>query len=216
VNIGLLVAAARRGSFPPARQRHHVVGIHEHPPVIERDRSPVLSRAVTRLARGRAIHRQVGGAPMLGRSPATARQLASRARRRVRGAEVQAPDPDTGRQREVVDAFYAAARRGDLGALVAVLDPDVVMRSDGGTARPDASVVVRGAAAVAGQALRFHQPSALVRPALVNGAAGVVVTMDGQPIAVIGFTVSRGKIVEIGAIAETERLLRLDLAVLDD
>ena len=155
-------------------------------------------------------------APMLGRSPATARQLASRARRRVRGAEVQAPNPDTGRQREVVDAFYAAARRGDLGALVAVLDPDVVMRSDGGTARPDASVVVRGAAAVAGQALRFHQPSALVRPALVNGAAGVVVTMDGQPIAVIGFTVSRGKIVEIGAIADPGRLLRLGLAVLDD
>jgi hypothetical protein len=90
------------------------------------------------------------------------------------------------------------------------------MRSDGGTARPDASVVVRGAAAVAGQALRFHQPSALVRPALVNGAAGVVVTMDGQPIAVIGFTVSRGKIVEIGAIADPGRLLRLGLAVLDD
>jgi RNA polymerase sigma factor (sigma-70 family) len=155
-------------------------------------------------------------APMVGRSPATARQLASRARRRVRGAEVQAPDPDIGRQREVVDAFYAAARHGDLDALVAVLDPDVVLRSDGGTARPDASVVVHGAAAVAGQALRFHQPSALVRPALVNGAAGVVVTMDGQPIAVIGFTVSHGKIVEIGAIADPERLLPLDLAVLDD
>ncbi len=155
-------------------------------------------------------------APMVGRSPATARQLASRARRRVRGAEVQAPDPDIGRQREVVDAFYAAARHGDLDALVAVLDPDVVLRSDGGAARPDASVVVHGAAAVAGQALRFHQPSALVRPTLVNGAAGVVVTMDGQPIAVIGFTVSCGKIVEIGAIADPERLLPLDLAVLDD
>ncbi|WP_188194150.1 RNA polymerase sigma factor SigJ [Nonomuraea sp. SYSU D8015] len=155
-------------------------------------------------------------APMVGRSPATARQLASRARRRVRGAEVQAPDPDIGRQREVVDAFYAAARRGDLDALVAVLDPDVVMRCDGGTARPDLSVVVRGAAAVARQGLRFHQPSALVRPALVNGAAGVVATMGGQPIAVIGITVSRGKIVAIDVIADPERLLRLDLAVLDD
>ncbi|MFG1708393.1 RNA polymerase sigma factor SigJ [Nonomuraea sp. M3C6] len=155
-------------------------------------------------------------APMVGRSPATARQLASRARRRVRGAEVQAPDPDIGRQREVVDAFYAAARRGDLDALVAILDPDVVLRADGGTARPDVSVVVHGAADVASQALRFHEPSALVRPALVNGAAGVVVTMGGQPIAVIGVTVSRGKIVEIDAIADPERLLRLDLAVLDD
>jgi hypothetical protein len=155
-------------------------------------------------------------APIVGRSPAMARQLASRARRRVRGAEVQAPDPDIGRQREVVDAFFAAAHRGDLNALVAVLDPDVVLRSDGGTARPDASVVLRGAAAVAGRALMFAQPSALERPALVNGAAGVVVTLGAQPVAVMGFTVSRGKIVEIDAIADPERLLRLDLAVLDD
>ncbi|MDP4509874.1 RNA polymerase sigma factor SigJ [Nonomuraea turcica] len=155
-------------------------------------------------------------APMVGRSPATARQLASRARRRVRGADLQTPDPDVARQREVVDAFYAAARGGDLDALVAVLDPDVVLRSDGGTARPDASVVVHGAAGVARQVLRFHQPSAVARPALVNGAVGVVLTMGGQPFAVIGFTVSRGKIVGIDAVADPERLLRLDLAVLDD
>ncbi|MGP3912592.1 RNA polymerase sigma factor SigJ [Nonomuraea sp. 10N515B] len=155
-------------------------------------------------------------APMVGRSPATARQLASRARRRVRGADLHTPDPDVARQREVVDAFYAAARGGDLDALVAVLDPDVVLRSDGGTARPDASVVVHGAAGVARQVLRFHQPSAVARPALVNGAVGVVLTMGGQPFAVIGFTVSRGKIVGIDAVADPERLLRLDLAVLDD
>jgi RNA polymerase sigma factor (sigma-70 family) len=155
-------------------------------------------------------------APMVGRSPATARKLASRARRRVRGADVQAPDRDIGRQREVVDAFFAAARRGDLNALIAVLDPDVVVRFDGGTARPDASVVVHGAAAVAAQAVMVTQPSALVRPALVNGAAGAVVTLDGRPVAVVGFTVSRGKIVEIDAMADPERLLRLDSAVLDD
>jgi RNA polymerase sigma-70 factor (ECF subfamily) len=154
-------------------------------------------------------------APMVGRPPATARQLASRARRRVRGAEVPAPDPDTGRQREVVDAFFAAARRGDLAALVAVLDPDVVLRADEGTARPDASVVVHGAAAVAGRALMFEQPAALVRPALVNGAAGVVVTVGGQPVSVMGFTVSHGKIVEINVMADPERLRRLDLGVLD-
>jgi RNA polymerase sigma factor (sigma-70 family) len=155
-------------------------------------------------------------APMVGRSPATARQLASRARRRVRGADVQAPDPDIAHQREVVDAFYAAARRGDIAALVAVLDPDVVLRSDGGTARPDVSVVLRGAEAVASHGLRVHQPSALLRPALVNGAAGAVATVGGQPVAVIGFTISRGRIVEIDVIADPERLRRLDLAVLGD
>ena len=155
-------------------------------------------------------------APIVGRSPATARQLASRARRRVRGAEVQAPDPDVARQREVVDAFLTAAHQGDFDALLAVLDPDVVLRSDGGTARPDISGVLRGAAAVASGALMTARPSALERPALVNGAAGVVVTAGGQPVAVIGFTVSRGKIVEIDAVADPERLLRLDLSVLDD
>jgi RNA polymerase sigma-70 factor (ECF subfamily) len=155
-------------------------------------------------------------APIVGRSPAMARQLASRARRRVRGADIHAPDPDIGRQREVVDAFFAAAHDGDFDALVAVLDPDVVQRSDGGTARPEASGVVRGAAAVARRTLMTAQPSALKRPALVNGAAGVVVTAGGQPIAVMGFTISRGKIVEIDAITDPERLLRLDLAALDD
>ena len=155
-------------------------------------------------------------APIVGRSPATARQLASRARRRVRGAGVQAPDPDVARQREVVDAFLTAAHQGDFDALLAVLDPDVVLRSDGGTARPDISGILRGAAAVASGALMTARPSALERPALVNGAAGVVVTAGGQPVAVIGFTVSRGKIVEIDAVADPERLLRLDLSVLDD
>ena len=155
-------------------------------------------------------------APMVGRSPAMARQLASRARRRVQGADIQATDPDIARQREVVDAFFAAAHRGDFDALVAVLDPDVVLRSDGGTARPDASVVLHGAAAVAGRTLTAAQPSALRRPVLVNGAAGVVVIVSGQPVAVMGFTVSRGKIAEIDAIVDPERLRRLDLAVLDD
>jgi RNA polymerase sigma factor (sigma-70 family) len=154
-------------------------------------------------------------APLVGRPPAAARQLASRARRRVRGAELRASDPDIARQRKVVDAFFAAAHRGDFDALVAVLDPDVVLRSDWGTARPDASVVVHGAAAVAGRTLMVAQPSALKRPALVNGAAGVVVTADRQPIAVMGFTVSRGKITEIDVMGDPERLRRLDLAVLD-
>jgi RNA polymerase sigma factor (sigma-70 family) len=154
-------------------------------------------------------------ARIVGRSPAMARQLASRARRRVRGAEVRAPEPDIARQREAVDAFFAAAHHGDFDALVAVLAPDVVLRADGGTARPDASMVVHGAAGVARRTLMTAQPSALIRPALVNGAAGVVVTAGGQPVAVIGFTVACGKIAEIDAIVDPERLIRLDLAVLD-
>jgi RNA polymerase sigma-70 factor (ECF subfamily) len=149
-------------------------------------------------------------APMVGRGPAAARQLASRARRRVRGA---APVPDVGiaRQREVVDAFFAAAHRGDLEALVAVLDPDVVLRSDMGDARPGGSVVLRGATAVTSRAIMFARPSTLVRPVLVNGAAGVIVTVGGQPVSLMGFTVVRGRIVEIDAIADPNRLRRLDL-----
>jgi len=153
-------------------------------------------------------------APMVGRSRAAARQLASRARRRVRGAEIPAPDPDPARQRDVVDAFFQAARGGDFEALVELLDPDVVLRSDFGARR--SPQVIRGATAVAGQALRGAIPTALVRPALVNGLAGAVITVGGRPFAIMGFTVSEGKIVEIDAIADPERLARLDLTVLDD
>ncbi len=153
-------------------------------------------------------------APMVGRSPEAARQLASRARRRVKGAEIPAPDPDLARQREVVDAFFRAARGGEFDALVALLHPDVVLRTDFGARRPAASVVFRGAAAVARQARPI--PGAVVRPALVNGAAGAVITVRGRPIAVMGFTVVEGKIVEIDAIADPERVRRVASAVLGD
>ena len=144
-------------------------------------------------------------AAMMDRSPEATRQLASRARRRVRGA-TPVSDGDLTRQRAVVDAFFAAARRGDFEALVAVLHPDIVLRSDGGPARPAVSRLVRGAAAVARSAIAFARPSAVIRPALVNGAAGVVSVEDGQPVSIMGFTVSDGKIVEIDAIADPERL----------
>ena len=155
-------------------------------------------------------------APMVGRSPTAARQLASRARRRVRGAEIRAPDPDLARQRAVVDAFFRASRGGDFDALVALLDPDVVLRSDFGARRPAASKVTRGAAAVAGQALIGALPAARLHPALVNGAAGVVISVRGRPFAVMGFTVAGGKIVEIDAIADPERVRRIAAAVLRD
>ena len=148
-------------------------------------------------------------APMVGRTPGAARQLASRARGRVKGAAVPAPDPDLARQREVVDAFFSAARGGNFDALVAVLDPDVVLRLDAGAGRQAASMAIRGAAAVARQALSglaSALPAVRLQPALVNGAAGVVVTRRGRPVTVMGFTVANGKIVEIDAIADPERV----------
>jgi RNA polymerase sigma-70 factor, ECF subfamily len=155
-------------------------------------------------------------APIVGRSPAAARQLASRARRRVRGAATSA-DAGLACQRAAVDAFFAASRGGDFGALLAVLDPDVVLRIDGGAARAGLSREVRGVRAVAEQTLTFSRLSPFVRPALVNGAAGVVVAPRGRPFAVMGFTVRRGRIAEIDVLADPARLRRLDLvAVLDD
>jgi len=152
--------------------------------------------------------------PMIERSPTAARQLASRARRRVRGAEVPAPDPDLARQREVVDAFFRAARAGDFDGLVAVLHPDVVLHADFGARRPGAPKVFRGAEAVAQQARIGALPGAEMHAALVNGAAGVVITVKGRPFAVMGFTVAEGRIVEIDAIADPERVGRIAAAVL--
>jgi RNA polymerase sigma-70 factor (ECF subfamily) len=152
-------------------------------------------------------------APIVGRTPAAARQLASRARRRVQDAPV--PDSDLTRQREVVDAFFSAARGGDFDALVAVLDPDVLLRNDAGVAGPNPSVILRGASVVAAQALTFARLSPYVRPALINGAARVVVAPDGVPVSVMAFTVTDGKIVAINALTDPARLRQLDLSVLD-
>jgi RNA polymerase sigma factor (sigma-70 family) len=154
-------------------------------------------------------------AVILGRSPAAARQLASRARRRVR-ASATLPDADLAHQRKVVDAFLAAARDGDLDALVAVLDPEVVVRADWGGVPAGASRMVRGARAVAEQALSFSRFARFARPALVNGAAGVVAAAGGRLLAVLGFTVRHDRIVEIDILADPARLRRLDLAALDD
>jgi RNA polymerase sigma-70 factor, ECF subfamily len=151
-------------------------------------------------------------APMVGRSPIAARQLASRARRRVQAAGAPTPDAGLAAQRAVVDAFFAAARTGDFGKLVALLDPDVVLRSDGGPTLPQASAVVRGAAKVAKRALLAGIPGAQVRPVLVNGAAGVLITANGRPVTLMGFTVTAGKITAIDGITDPERLARLDLA----
>src|ERR687897_67669 len=153
-------------------------------------------------------------APIVGRSPAASRQLASRARRKVRG-ESTVPDADPARQREVVDAFLAASRDGDLGALLAVLDPDVVLRADPGAAGTPREV--RGARAVAEQARAFSHLGRFSRRALVNGVAGIVSRAPGDPtFSVMGFAVASGKITEIDILADPERLRLLDLRFLDD
>ncbi len=155
--------------------------------------------------------------PIVGRSATAAKMLASRARRRVQGANA-VPDADLARQREVVDAFFAAARDGDFDALLAVLDPDAVVRADRGAARAGAPAEVRGAAAVAEQVLTtggFSRLARMAQPALVNGAAGVIMAAEGRPFAVMAFTVRQGRIAEIDILANPERLGRLDLAVLD-
>ena len=140
------------------------------------------------------------------RSPAAARQLASRARRRVRGAAPQ-PDPDVARQREVVDAFLAASRAGDFEALIAVLDPEVVFRIDTGGTAPRARPPLVGASAVARQILERGTPLApLARPALVNGSAGAIVDIGGRPFAVVSFTVRSGRIAEIDLVADPDKL----------
>jgi RNA polymerase sigma factor (sigma-70 family) len=152
-------------------------------------------------------------AAILGRSPAATRQLASRARRRVRAAPAR-PDADLAGQQRAVDAFLAAARNGDLEALVASLDPDVVARADWGKVPVRVPTVLRGARAVAEQALAFAQRAPYGRPALVNGAAGVVVAAGARLIAVMGFTVTDGKITEIDILADPERLRHVDLTAL--
>jgi RNA polymerase sigma-70 factor (ECF subfamily) len=153
---------------------------------------------------------------MVDRTPAAARQLASRARRRVKGANVPVPDPDLARQRAVVDAFFSAAREGDFDALVAVLDPDVVLRGEVGAGHPAAVTEIRGAVAVARQALLFARTDVQLRPALVNGAAGVIATAGGRPFALMGFTVTGGKIVEIDGIADPESVRRIAAEVFPD
>jgi RNA polymerase sigma factor (sigma-70 family) len=153
-------------------------------------------------------------APIVGRSPTAARQLASRARRRVRGGEVP-PGRDLDRQREVVEAYLAAARGGDFEALLAVLDPEIVVRADAAAQRAGAPRELRGAAAVGRGVLAAARGGGFARLALLDGRPGLIVAPRGRLLMVLGFTIAGGKIVAIDAIADPEHLRRLDLAVLD-
>ncbi|MFF2410941.1 sigma-70 family RNA polymerase sigma factor [Streptomyces sp. NPDC058092] len=154
-------------------------------------------------------------ARIVDRSPAAARQLASRARRRVRGVDPD-PDPDLTRKREVVDAFLAAARGGDFEALVAVLDPDVAVRSDAEAGGVGAPSLVRGAATVARQAMMFAPFARSSLPALVDGEPAVISALDGRRFSVMIFTIARGKITEMFVVNDPARLPDLDLTVLND
>jgi RNA polymerase sigma factor (sigma-70 family) len=153
-------------------------------------------------------------ATLLERSPQAARQLASRARRRVR-AQPTTPDVDVSGQREVVNAFLAAAREGNFDALVATLDPDVVLRADGGAALASASAEVHGALNVARRAMMWSRVDLTMHPALVNGAAGMVITRNGAVFSIASVIVRNGKIAEMDFLADPERLARLDVKILD-
>ena len=152
-------------------------------------------------------------APMLDRSPAAARQLASRARRRVQDRP-SAPDPDLAQQRRAVNAFFAAARDGDFDALVAVLDPDVVLRADGGATRARQTVEIHGSREVAGQAVLATRLAPFVRPALINGTAGAVVVTGRQVQSIMAFTVIHGRIAAIDVLLDPDRLAAVDLTAL--
>jgi ketosteroid isomerase-like protein len=153
-------------------------------------------------------------ARIVDRSPDATRQLASRARRRVQG-ERTVPDADVETQRKVVEAFLAAAREGDFEGLLAVLDPDIVLRADRGAVPPDVPRVVRGAENVARQALTYARLDLVQKPVLVNGVAGVVTYRDGELFSVMGATVRGGRIVAMDFLADPERLNQLDLTVID-
>ena len=153
-------------------------------------------------------------APIVDRSVVATRQLASRARRRVQG---QAPtsDADLRKQRRVVDVFFAAVQGGDFDALVAVLDPDIVLRADGGVVK-GMSRLVRGAQAVMAQATAFSRIALSNQVVLVNGNIGVVTRLpDGRVFSVIGFTIASGKVVEMDILADPDRLSRLDLSAIE-
>jgi len=152
---------------------------------------------------------------VMDRSPAAAKQLASRARQRLRGATA-ASTVDPRRQRQIVDAFLAAVHDGNFDALLAVLDPDVVLRADAGKGPMGPSQVVRGATAAASQVLRFAPLARLARPVLVNGTPGLLATSNGQPLSLLAVTIRDDKIVEIDVLADPERLNKLDLPDLPD
>jgi RNA polymerase sigma-70 factor (ECF subfamily) len=150
--------------------------------------------------------------PLMDRSPAAAKQLASRARQRVHTAP--APETDPRRQRTVIDAFLAAARNGDFQALIRMLHPDVVLRADAGDGPFGPSRVLHGADAVAAQAVRFAPMSRFIVPAMINGAAGAVAMPHGRAAAVLSVTISAGQIIEMNILADPVRLARIDFSAL--
>jgi RNA polymerase sigma-70 factor (ECF subfamily) len=156
-------------------------------------------------------------APMVDRTPAAARQLASRARRRIQSSAIPSPDPDRSRQRAVVDAFFSAARGGEFDTLLGLLDPEIVLRADFGAKHPERSVIIRGAAGVARSAIMGGAlAGARVVPVLVNGAAGAIIVVGGRPFVVMGFIVADGRILEIDAIADPGRVRKIAAPVIGD
>lgn len=152
-------------------------------------------------------------APLVERTPAATRQLASRARRRVRSSSPTRQGPPEPEHRRIVDAFFAAARNGDLEGLLVVLDPNLVLTSNGGAGRPEATTTVVGARMVAGRALHFGRPEAVLHPVLVGARTGVLTTVDSRRFSLMAFTIEHGLITRIDALSDPDRLERLDPAL---
>jgi RNA polymerase sigma-70 factor, ECF subfamily len=216
------------------RSRHEEPSVHVPDPVVSLDEAEdpehdvllaesvglallVVLEELTPAERLAFVLHDIFGVPFaeiasaLERSEASAQQLASRARRRLRGLPV--PDRDLARQRRVVDAFFAASRDGDFEALLELLDPDVELRIDGGVLRADASILLRGADAVAARTTTYSKLYPFVIPVVVNGAAGAVVAPHGRVFSVMAFTVTNGKVVQIDALLDPDRLRQLDLSI---
>ena len=223
VCLNMLRARAARREEPSVHVPDPVVSLEEDGPEDEALLAEsvglallVVLEALTPAERLAFVLHDVFGVPFaeiasaLDRSEAAAQQLASRARRRVRNSPE--PDRDITRQRRVVDAFFAASRDGDFDALLEVLDPDVELRVDGGALRAEASLVLHGADAVAAHTATYAKLYPFVRPAIVNGAAGAIVAPRGRVFSVMAFTVTNGRIVQIDALLDPERLARLDLS----
>ena len=224
VCLNMLRSRAARREEPSAHVPDPVVGFEEDDPeheVLLADSVGlallVVLDTLTAAERLAFVLHDVFGVPFadiataLDRTEVAAQQLASRARRHVRNSPE--PDRDLARQRRVVDAFFAASRDGDFDALLKVLDPDVELRIDGGVVRAEASLVLRGADAVATHTATYSKLYPFVRPALVNGAAGAVVAPPGRVFSVMAFTVTNGKIARIDVLLDPQRLEQLDLSI---
>ena len=229
--LNVLRARAARPEQPAGMHVPDPIAVHADDAALDPEQEALLAQSVglalmvvldalTPAERVAFVLHDVFGVPfsvigqLVGRSEQAARQQASRARRQVREAGPSKPDVGLPQQRAIVDAFFTAARAGDFDRLMELLDPDVVIRADGGPARPSASVVMRGAAQIARATIATASPLADFTPVLVNGVAGMLITVRGRPVSLIAATVTGSQITAMDGITDLDRLAGVGLAAL--